>query len=397
MSTDIAVPYLDISDPTFAMHSDQVRDARAQHWYAKTNYGYAILRHEYVSKLLKDPRLSQGSGQWPDHNGVHSGLFYDWWTTCLLVLEGDNHHRIRRLLNPAFSPRHIEAYMPAFEALADELVDSFIDKGEFEVVNDFSEPYATRVLCILTGIPQSEWTTIARLASTIGLALSISIKDELPNIEDALAELYGYAEALIADRQANPKDDLVTKLVQANAAGDTLSDSELRNALCLLIFGGMDTTRNQIGLGLREFMRRPDQWELLATNPDLARNAVEEVMRMNPTTTWVTREAVVDLDYEDLHVPAGSTVHFFTQVSGTDPEAYPNPEMDITAERAPHYGFGGGMHHCLGHFVARMDMTIAMRILSQKMTNLRLGGTEEWLPDSANTGPVRFPIAFDKR
>ena len=132
--------------------------------------------------------------------------------------------------------------------------------------------------------------------------------------EDALSELYGYAEALIEDRQANPKDDLVTKLVQANAAGDSLSDDELRNALCLLIFGGMDTTRNQIGLGLREFLRRPDQWELLAEKPDLARNAVEEVMRMNPTTTWVTREAVVDLDFEDLHVPAGSTVHFFTQV-----------------------------------------------------------------------------------
>lgn len=397
MSTDIDVPYLDIADPTFAMHSEAVRSARSQHWYAKTNYGYAILRHEYVSKLLKDPRLSQGSGKWPDHNGVHSGLFYDWWTKCLLVLEGEDHHRIRRLLNPAFSPRHIEAYMPQFEALANELVDAFIDKGECEYVNDFAEPYATRVLCILTGIPESEWPTIARIASTIGLALGIDFLKNLDLVEGALHELYGYAEALIADRHANPRDDLMTRLVQANANGDTLSDSELRNAVCLLIFGGMDTTRNQLGLGLHTMMHNPDQWELLAANPDLARNAVEEIMRTNPTTTWVTREAVVDFDYEDLHAPAGTTVHFFTQVSGTDPEAYPNPEIDITAERAPHYGFGGGMHHCLGHFVARMDMTIAMRVLSARITNVRVNGVDEWMPDSGNTGPIRFPIAFDKR
>ncbi len=379
------------------MHSQAVSDARKQHWYAKTNYGYAVLRHEYVSKLLKDNRLSQGSGKWPDHNGVHSGLFYDWWTKCLLVLEGDDHRRIRRMLNPAFAFSHIEAYVPQFEKLAAELVDSVLDRGEFEFVNDFAEPYATRVLCILTGIPESEWPTIARISGTIGLALGITIKDELPAVEEALHELYGYAEGLIADRQANPRDDLVTQLVEANRDGDSLSDDELRNALCLLIFGGMDTTRNQLGLAMQTMMQNPGQWELLAANPDLANKAVEEVMRTNPTTTWVTREAVVDFDYEDLHAPAGSTVHFFTQVSGNDPEAYPNPHVDITADRVPHYGFGGGMHHCLGHFVARMDMTIALRTLSQRMANLRVNGQDEWMPDSGNTGPVRLPLAFDKR
>lgn len=397
MSTEIDVPYLDIADPSFAMHSEAVREARERHWYAKTNYGFAVLRHDYVSTLLKDIRLRQGSGKWPDHNGVHSGLFHDWWTKCLLVLEGEDHHRIRRLLNPAFSFRHIEAYVPKFEALAAELIDGIIERGEFEYVNEFAEPYATRVLCILTGIPESEWPTIARISSSIGLALGISIKEDLPEIDEALAELYGYAEALIVDRQANPRDDLVTRLVAANRDGDSLSDDELRNALCLLIFGGMDTTRNQLGLGMQTMMQNPDQWELLAQRPELARNAVEEVMRMNPTTTWVTREAMVDFDYEDLHAPAGSTVHFFTQVSGTDPAAYPNPGMDITAERVPHYGFGGGMHHCLGHFVARMDMTIALRELSRRMTNVRVNGVAEWMPDSGNTGPVRLPLAFNTR
>ncbi len=397
MTTELDIPYLDIADPSFAMHSQAVRDARARSWVAKTNYGYAILRHEYVSKLLKDPRLRQGSAKWPEHNGVHSGLFYDWWTKCLLVLEGEDHHRIRRLLNPAFSLKHLEPYLPRFEELADELIDSFLPSGQVEFVNEFAQPYATRVLCILLGIPESEWPTIARLASTIGLALGITLEQDLPAVEDALAELYGYAEDLIRDRQANPGPDLVSRLVDANRNGDSLSDDELRNALCLLIFGGMDTTRNQLGLGVMSFMQHPEQWELLAAHPELAPAAVEEVMRTNPTTTWVTRETVVDFDYEDLHIDAGTTVHFFTQVSGTDPQAYPNPEIDITAERVGHYGFGGGMHHCLGHFVARADMSIALRALSKKMTNLRINGVDEWMPDSGNTGPVLLPLAFDAR
>jgi len=100
MTTELDIPYLDISDPSFAMHSHAVREARARSWVAKTNYGYAIRRHEYVSKLLKDPRLRQGSAKWPENNGVHSGLFYDWWTKCLLVLEGQDQHRTRPLREP---------------------------------------------------------------------------------------------------------------------------------------------------------------------------------------------------------------------------------------------------------------------------------------------------------
>ncbi|MFJ4210902.1 cytochrome P450 [Paenarthrobacter sp. NPDC089675] len=397
MTTPTAeAPYLDISDPTFAMQSEALRNAREQSWYARTNYGIAVLRYEEVSKLLKDPRLKQGSAQWPEHHGVHSGPFYDWWTKNLLVLEGEDHHRIRRLLNPAFSPRLLKSLVPRFQALANELVDAFIDKGECEFVSDFAEPYATRVLTIMLGIPETEWPTIARLASTIGLALGVTLKQDLHKVEAALAELYEYAENLIKDRQANPGDDFVSRLVLANRDGDSLSDAELRNALVLLIFGGMDTTRNQLGLAMQSFMRNPEQWDLLAERPELGAKAVEEVMRINPTVTWVTREAVEDFTYEGLAVAKGTTVHLFTQSAGTDPRAFPEPGMNLLGEHAPHHGFGGGVHHCLGHFVARSDMSEALPLLARRLRNPQINGTDEWMPDSGNTGPVRLPISFTK-
>ena len=198
------IPYLDISDPAFAMQSEQLRDARERSWYARTNYGIAVLRYDEVSKLLKSPKLIQGSAKWPAHNGVHGGLFFDWWTKNLLVLEGEDHHRIRRLLNPAFSPRLIKDLVPRFQDLANELVDAFIDKGACEFVADFAEPYATRVLTILLGIPETEWPTIARLASTVGLALGVTFKQDLDKVDAAVAELYAYAEDLIRDRQREP-------------------------------------------------------------------------------------------------------------------------------------------------------------------------------------------------
>lgn len=391
------IPYLNISDPSFAMQSEQLRSARAQSWYARTNYGIAVLRYDEVSKLLKSPKLSQGSAKWPDHNGVHAGLFYDWWTKNLLVLEGEDHHRIRRLLNPAFSPRLIKTLVPRFQALANELVDDFIDKGECEFIRDFAEPYATRVLTILLGIDESEWPTIARLASTVGLALGVTFKRDLEKVDAAVGELYEYASELIKKRQANPGEDFVSRLVLANRDNDSLSDEELRNALVLLIFGGMDTTRNQLGLAMQSFMRNPEQWELLSSRPELGSKAVEEVMRTNPTVTWVTREAVEDFSYQGLDMTKGTTVHLFTQSSGTDPLAFPDPEIDLLAEHAPHYGFGGGVHHCLGHFVARADMSEALPLLARRLAGPHLTGGDEWLPDSGNTGPIRLPIGFTRR
>lgn len=399
MSTQTNVPYLNIADSAFAMQSEELRAARDASWYAETNYGIAVLRHEDVGALLRNEDLIQGSAKWPDHHGVHSGTFYDWWRKNLLVLEGEDHHRIRRLLNPAFSPKSARRLSAEFRRLADELIDGFIDKGTCEFVNEFSEPFATRALCIMLGIPESEWETIARLAGTVGYALGITIKEELPKIDAAISELYEYAENLIVDRKANPGEDLVSKLVNENAHGAKLSDAELRNGIVLLIFGGMDTTRNQIGLGLQSYIHQPDQWELLAGDPEgLGRKAIEEMMRVNPTTRWVTREALNDVEYKGLHIAAGTTVHLFTLASGQDPQAYPDPEIDLLAEHVPHYGFGGGVHHCLGQHVARADMIQAFQALSTRLTNLQIvPGGDEWLPDSGNTGPVKLQITFDRR
>ncbi len=389
------IPFLDVADPAFSIRSDEVREAREQSWYARTPYGIAVLRYEPVSRLIKDRRLVQGSAAWPAHNDV-TGPWADWWMRCILNREGDDHARLRRLMNPAFSSRLIAAMVPSFQALADELIAGFAADGRCEFMSAFAEPYATRVTARLLGIPESEWRTLADDGGTLGLALSVEVKEHLPKVEAALAGLYAYADELIADRRSAPRDDFVTHLVEATGEPDRLSDEELRDNLVLLIFGGIDTTRNQLGLGIDLFVRHPDQWRLLGERPELAPAAVEEIMRVRPTATWVTREATEDFEFDGLPIAAGTTIHLFSESAGTDPEAYGDrTAFDITVEgRARHFGFGGGRHYCLGHFIARGDMGEALALLARRLPNLAHDGEPTFLPDSGNTGPVALPIRF---
>jgi cytochrome P450 len=388
------VPYFDLADPSFDVTSEVVHAARDESWYVHTPYGLAVLRYNEVGALLKDRRLRQGSAAWPAHNGIHSGLFTDWWNDVLMNLEGEDHHRIRRLLNPAFSPKVINAMVPQFQALAEELVDAFVDEGRCEFVSQFAEPYSARILCILLGLPESEWQQISTWAVDLGLSLGVTFAQDLDKIHAALEGLYGYCNELIADRRDNPRDDLTTRLVQASRDEDRLTETELAVSLVFLIFAGMDTTRNQLGLALQTFLRHPDQWAKLAERPELGRAAVEEVMRVNPTITWITREALEPFTFQGLEIEQGQTIQLFSHSAGTDPSAMADTTFDIEGERASHMGFGGGVHHCLGHFVARTDMSVALPLLARRLRNPRADGPGEWLPMSGNTGPVRFPITF---
>lgn len=386
--------YFDISDARFSVASPAVMGARKHTWYAQTNYGLAILRYHEVGQLLKDRRLRQGSAAWPLRNGITSGPFVDWWSDAILNREGEEHARLRRLLNPAFARKLLVDLVPRFQALANELVDSFAETGECEFVSSFAEPYAARVIAILLGFPEEDWKRVASWSADIGLALGVTLRQELERIETALAALFAYADELIAQRRRGGGSDFIARLVEARDSGGGLSERELRDAIVLLIFGGMDTTRNQLGLAMTLFLEHPDQWRLLARRPELGPRAVEEVMRVRPTVTWVTREAVEDFDFQGLEIAQGTTVHLFSQAAGTDPRMFGETGFDITIERPPHFGFGAGVHHCLGHFVARADMAEALPLLARRLRDPRLVGAAEFLPESGNTGPTYLPIAF---
>ena len=390
--------YLDLADPAFDVTSAVVHQAREQDWYATTPYGWAILRYAEGTTVLKDRRFQQGNAKWPAQNDVPDGPFVRWWGETLLSLEGPDHLRLRKLLGPAFRSKAIEAMRPQFQTLAHDLIDGYAERGRVEFVREFAEPYAARILCLLLGLPDDEWPQVAHWADDLGKSFGVNLKLDLPRIEAALAGLTGYVDAVIADRLRHPRADLVTTLLTAQEQDDALTRRELSVGLVFLAFAGMETTRNQLGLALQTFLRHPEQWALLAQRPELGVNAVEEVMRINPTVTWVTREATEDVDLFGLAVPRGGIVQVLSHAAGTDPRAMgAESGFDITVTNRPqHSGFGGGLHFCLGHFVARTDMSVALPLLAVRMPGIEADGPGEWLPVSGNTGPVRFPLRFGR-
>lgn len=390
-------PFLDVANPAFSLRSSPVREARASSWYARTPYGLAVLRHKEMGQLLTHKSLIQGSHAWPALNGVTSGVFADWWNNTILVREGDDHWRLRKLVNPAFSPKVVKGLMPEFERIANDLADGFIAAGSCNFMADFADPYAARVLCLLLGLPESEAGFILRTSATMGLALGVNFPDLVDQIEAATIELGDYISDVLREREANPGDDILSAMVQAREGGDRLSHDELWNLALMLAFAGVDTTRNQLGLGLSMFAAHPDQWEALAADPSLDMAAATEVMRMRPTIMWVSREAIEDFEYGGITIPKGTVLHLYSESAGTDPEVMEDAGFDITAKRARNFGFGGGVHHCLGNLVARNDMAVAYRVLSSRMKAPVIGANATWLADSGNTGPISLPITFAAR
>ncbi|GGA04073.1 MAG: cytochrome P450 [Rhodobacteraceae bacterium] len=390
-------PFLDVANPAFSLRSEPVREARAQSWYARTPYGLAVLRHKEMGELLTHKSLIQGSHAWPALNGVTSGTFADWWNSSILVTEGDDHWRLRRLVNPAFSPKVVKALMPEFERIANDLADGFIESGSCDFMAEFADPYAARVLCLLLGLPETEAPFILRTSATMGLALGVNFPDLVDEIEAATVELGDYISEVLKARETDPGDDILSTLVQVRAEGDRLSHDELWNIALMLAFAGVDTTRNQLGLGMSMFAAHPEQWETLAADPSLDMAAATEVMRMRPTITWVSREATEDFEYGGVTIPQGTVLHLYSESAGTDPQVMGEAPFDITAKRARNYGFGGGIHHCLGNLVARNDMAVAYRVLSARMGPPVVGEGATWLADSGNTGPISLPITFAPR
>lgn len=388
------LPFLDLTADGFSTRSTLVVDARARHWCARTPFGLAVLRHRQAGQLLRDRRLRQGSHAWPQTHGLN-GSFANFWQRSVISMEGPGHKATRALALSALSSDFIHGLIPAFEHSAATLTQAMLDQPGSDFIQGFSEPFAGQAIAALLGLGQDQAGALARDAATLGLAMGIDCKRHEARFNAATDRLDRLAADLLtrARAQRDPAR-FVDRLVIGNDA-HPLDDQELRNLIVIAIFGGVDTTRAQLGFAMALFAAHPDQWHLLRATPDLVPQAIEEVIRARPTTTWSTREATETFETDGVTIRKGETLHILVHATGTDPAVAPEWQFDITQRRKAHFGFGGGAHHCLGQQVARTDMAEALRALLARVARIRLAAPPEWLPDSGNTSAVRLPLILE--
>ena len=380
-----------LADAPYVAPDDDLESFRPA-WLVRNDLGGLVISRQHVQRLLADRRLRSSIPDFLHFQGVTSGLLHDRLCATLLAIEGDDHFRVRTLVQKEFVPSAAERHRPLMRSLVEGLVAPHLAAGRCELMEDVAEHYPIQVICYVLGVPAEDHDDFRHWLKAIAWSLSLDLPAHLDEAEAGMLALDGYVTDLIADRRAAPCDDLVTRLVQAEEAGDRLSDDELRSLVIGLLFAGYDTTRNQLGAAVLTFAEHPDQWALLAERPELAPRAVEEAMRHRPAVGVAPRFVVDDMEVDGWHLPGGTLLMLATGAANHDP-AQP---FDITAEgRDPILSFGGGPHYCLGAALARAELQEALVLLSRRMPDLALDGDAPWSESrGAIEGPDRLPIRF---
>ena len=242
-----------------------------------------------------------------------------------------------------------------------------------EFVADVCEPYPIPIICELLGAPREDWKLFSSWATDIFRIFNANLAEDLPTIARAAGELTDYVTDMIAERRGNPRDDLLSDLIAIEEGGDRLSTGEMTMLAEAVLMAGTDTTRNQLACAAALFCDHPDQWALLAHEPQLAVRAVEESMRYLGAVRGTARIASEEIVYRDVIFPAGTLVTTSLTGANRDPDAWERPDVfDITLERgATQMTFGAGIHHCMGAALARAELQEALPILARRMRGPR--------------------------
>jgi cytochrome P450 len=397
--TELELPTFDYTDPS--LHGERfhqvMNDLADGNWLATMPLGYVSLDRESCDHFLRSRSFIFPGMKVAEAFGVTEGPLYDEISRNILHINGDDHRRLRSLVNPSLTPRAVERYRPDMRRFLASLFDGVAAAGRCEFVDAFAKTYPSLVIATVMGAPLEDAPRLHRWSNLIQRQFGSNLLEERDLIEQAVVEFYEYTAELLALRRQTPGPDLISSLLAAEEDGDRLSEVECQNLVLNILIGGVDTTQSQLAHGIRLFASHPEQWELLASQPELAPRAVEEILRVEPITPFTARMAIEDVEYRGVTFPEGTVVLVSAFNGNRDAEAYPEPDrFDITRDPAgaKPLTFGAGIHFCLGANVARAEMQEALTFLPSRMRELRLDGEPVFGSIHGIYGLDELPIAF---
>ena len=346
---------------------------------------YFVTRYDQVLSILKDPIYANDGRKIPDRDDWSKKWYIPsvmkaFADTMVLVDEPD-HARLRGLVHKAFTPSMIGELAGNIEDWTNRLLDNAAKKPVCDFIADFALPLPLNIVSDMLGVALPDRASFSRWMknniSDINMRDPIGMATKMVNA----FRLNGFLKRLINDRRVHPGSDLTTALVQAESAGDKLSEVELNAMIFLLLFAGHETTVNLLGSGILALLRQPDQLEKLKTEPSLIDSAVEELLRFtSPTQHIAVRYPLEDVVIGSTTVPKYSSVLLGIAAANRDETIFPNPEqIDLSRTPNKHIAFGFGIHYCVGAPLARLEAKIAFTILLKRFPNLTLATTADQL------------------
>ncbi|WP_205878005.1 cytochrome P450 [Mycobacterium camsae] len=386
--------YMDAENPEDAHR--RIRQAREQSPIAIGLLGPEVLSYELVRTVLFDGRFSVAQGLMLAAQGVTSDRLKERVRNTLMSLDGAEHRRMRRLAAQAFGPRSAARLVTVITDVISSLIDPVVEAGSGDVVDEIAQRYPSPVLGAFLGAPEQDWRLFAGWSEDISWMFTGQAAAKQDAIMTAYDELDAYIADMVAARRDNPTDDVISELIRTHD-GDRLTHRDLCMLVSGLLIAGTDTIRNQLAAAVQVLCDHPEQWALLGDHPELAPQAVAELLRHTPAAVFVVRQAVEDVELGGVVIPAGTRVVVNTAAANRDPDVYEDPErLDITRETgSPMLTFGAGARNCLGAHLARTELAQALILMTRRMRNPRRTGPAPWKPFAQLTGPATLPIEFD--
>ncbi|MBI2706436.1 MAG: cytochrome P450 [Actinobacteria bacterium] len=338
---------------------------------------WMLFRYQDCVDVLRDPRWSSN----PAHHPVEPGTAVDMRTALadgptniLLFLDPPDHTRLRKLVSKAFTPRTVEGLRGHIQDLVDGIVGEAREKGGLDIVADLGYTVPVTVICELMGVPLVDREMFGPWSSDASRLLDGLLEPDvmMAGMMGAM-NIINYFNDLYQERRESPGDDLLSALVQAEEAGDRLSEEELRAMTILLFVAGHETTMNLIGNGMKALLENPDQMRLLVDDPSLAPSAVEELLRFDGPVHLTGRTATEDLEIGGHQFGKGDQVIVYLSAANRDPLRFDRPDdLDVARPDNQHLTFSHGIHYCLGAALARVEGQVAISTLVQRFPDMQL-------------------------
>ena len=356
-----------------------------------------LTRHADVESVLRDPRFSVERLRAPFIRDNLDRLppFIQQSAQSLrsmLVIDPPDHTRVRKLVNKAFTPRRVAALRERVAAIVDELLEPV--RTEMDVIDALAAPLPAIVIAELLGVPPEDHRQFKAWAAEIVASIG------QPNFAagrgaSGFQQLLGYLSEIIAARRVEPRDDLISAMVQAQEENDALSDQELLSTSNLLLIAGHETTTNLIGNGLLALLREPDQLARLRGDLGLLPTAIEELLRYDGPVQATLRVAREDVEIGGQAIEAGSLLLVGIGAANHDPDVFDEPErLDVGRDPNPHLAFGFGAHFCLGAPLARLEGEVAFRALLERYPHLALASeAPAYRPNPVLRGLTSLPVS----
>lgn len=358
---------------------------------------YALSRHSDVGAAFRDSdRFSTSMGVSLDPTAYGPNAYK---TMSFLAMDDPRHQQLRRLVSKGFTPRRVSALSTRITELTDRYWDACLAKGEIDFVDDFAGILPMDVISELMGVPEADRAELRRLADTV-MHREEGTTDVPHEAAVAALDLIGYYQGMVAERRANPTDDLTSALIAAEIDGDRLSDDELLSFLFLMVVAGNETTTKLLANAMYWGDRFPAQVQKMYDDPSRVKEWVEETLRYDTSSQMVLRTTLEDVDIAGGTIPRNSKVLLLIGSANRDEEVFPGGDAyEIGRDSSDGLmSFGVGTHFCLGAHLARLEATIALEKILKTTTGFRVDHSGVQRVHSSNVrGFAHLPMTLEVR